>query len=49
MLRKNVTTGQQQNRRRQSDGERRGFSRTAGSTMAANLANGRPMRGGIRL
>lgn len=49
MFRKNVTSNQGQYRRRQSDGERRGFSRSAGNTMQANLGSGRPKRGGIRL
>jgi len=49
MFRKNVTSNQTHHRRGQSDGEKRGFSKTAGATMAVNLASGRPMRGGIRL
>lgn len=49
MFRKNVTSNQTQYRRRQSSGERRGFGRTAGNTMSANLQTGRPKRGGIRL
>lgn len=51
MFRKNVTSGQSHNRRRVSDvgHDKRTFSKTAGQTMATNLATGRPMRGGIRL
>lgn len=51
MFRKNVTSDQTHKRRRVSDvaQDKRGFSKTAGQTMAANLATGRPMRGGIRL
>lgn len=40
---------EQKHGRRQSNGERRSFSRTAGNTRRENTGSGRPMRGGIRL
>lgn len=40
---------EQRSGRRQSRGERRSFSRTAGNTRRENSNSGRPMRGGIRL
>lgn len=49
MNRRNVISNQTQNRRRQSDGERRSFSKTAGATLANNVGSGQPKRGGIRL
>ncbi|QXP08191.1 MAG: hypothetical protein [Arizlama microvirus] len=40
---------EQRSGRRQSKGERRSFSNTAGRTHAANVGSGLPKRGGIRL